>query len=202
LTESLIAAVKNWQRAVGLPPTGVISVGDVVVQPGPVRVDSVAVQPGVRADAGLMSVTPTDKVVTVLAEVAEASGVESGNRVTVTLPGGTSAPGRVAAVGTEVKAQQGESNAAPRMTITVTLDDPAAAARIDSADVQVALPGEVHKDVLVAPIGALLALSEGGYAVQVQGGGLVAVKTGLFAKGLVEISGNGLAAGTRVVTTS
>jgi hypothetical protein len=61
---------------------------------------------------------------------------------------------------------------------------------------------ETHKGVLAVPVGALLALREGGYAVQIQNGNLVAVKLGLFTKGLVEISGDGIVEGTRVVTTS
>ena len=56
--------------------------------------------------------------------------------------------------------------------------------------------------VLAVPVGALLALRDGGYGVQISGGALTAVKVGLFADGMVQISGTGLAAGTRVVTTS
>jgi hypothetical protein len=175
----------------------------VVVQRGPVRVDSVAVQPGAAADGPLLSVTPTDKVITVLADAAEAGAVDRGDKVTVSLPGEQTAKGTVSAVGTELKAQEGDGgDGPPRLSITVTLDDPKKAKRIDSADVEVAFAGETHEDVLVAPVGALVALSEGGYAVQVAGGGLVAVETGMFAKGLVEIEGAGLDAGTKVVTTS
>jgi hypothetical protein len=61
------------------------------------------------------------------------------------------------------------------------------------------------KDVLVVPVGALLALAEGGYGVEIEQNGqrhLVAVKTGLFSNGQVEVSGPGLAAGAKVVTTS
>ena len=53
-----------------------------------------------------------------------------------------------------------------------------------------------------SPVGALVALSEGGYAVQRADAGLVAVDTGMFAKGLVEITGAGLDEGMTVVTTS
>jgi hypothetical protein len=90
----------------------------------------------------------------------------------------------------------------PKLTVTVTVDKPATIAKLDAADVTVDFVAETHKNVLAAPVGALLALSEGGYAVQIKGGALVAVQTGLFAKGLVEISGNGLTEGTEVVTTS
>jgi hypothetical protein len=71
----------------------------------------------------------------------------------------------------------------------------AVVAKLDSAAVQVDFVGKTHK-------GALLALSEGGYAVQVEGGGLIAVRIGMVAKGLVEITGAGLVDGTEVVTTS
>jgi multidrug efflux system membrane fusion protein len=50
-------------------------------------------------------------------------------------------------------------------------------------------------------VSALLALAEGGYGLQlVEGGGTryIAVQTGLFADGRVEVSGSGLTAGMRV----
>ena len=203
LTAGLMAAIKRWQEDLRLPETGGIGPGDVVVQRGPVRVDSVAVEPGAPAEGALMSVTPTGKVITVLADANQAGAVDRGDKVSVSLPGEKTAAGKVTAVGTELKTQDGDSgDAPPRTSITVTLNDPAAAKRIDSAEVEVVFAGETREDVLVAPLGALVALSEGGYAVQVDGGGLVAVETGMFAQGLVEIEGAGLDAGTRVVTTS
>jgi len=205
LTATLQAAIKRWQADLQLPVTGKIGPGDVAVQTGAVRVDSVAVQPGDGADGALMSLTPTAKVVTVLADLADAGAVEQGDRVTVRLPDDKPVAGRVVAVGTALKTPDGDTggpNAGPKLTVTVTIDKPATVAKLDSADVQVDFAAETHKGVLAAPVGALLALSEGGYAVQVEGGALVAVETGIFAKGLVEITGDGLAAGTRVVTTS
>jgi len=59
--------------------------------------------------------------------------------------------------------------------------------------------------VLAVPVEALLALSSGGYVLEVVGAGgahhLVPVSLGLFddADGLVQVSGSGLAAGQRVV---
>jgi predicted ribosome-associated RNA-binding protein Tma20 len=56
--------------------------------------------------------------------------------------------------------------------------------------------------VLAIPVAALLALAEGGYAVELVDNGsthLVGVETGLFADGLVEVKGNGLSAGDLVV---
>ena len=205
LTAALQAALKRWQTDLQLPVTGTIGPGDVAVQTGAVRVDSIAVQTGDSADGPLMSLTPTAKVVTVLADLSQAGTVEQGDRVTVRLPDDKNAAGRVAAVGTALRipdGDQGGPDSQPKLTVTITVDKPADVAKLDSADVPVDFAAETHKGVLVAPVGALLALSEGGYAVQVEGRGLVAVETGIFAKGLVEITGDGLAAGNRVVTTS
>ena len=63
---------------------------------------------------------------------------------------------------------------------------------------------ESVQNVLVVPVDALLALAGGGYALEVAEGRvhrLVAVTVGLFddAEGLVQVSGQGLSAGQRVV---
>ncbi|MFI7598083.1 efflux RND transporter periplasmic adaptor subunit [Actinoplanes sp. NPDC049681] len=203
LTAGLIRAIKRWQGDAGLAVTGRIAVGDVVVLGGAVRVDSVAGQLGAPAGGPLMAVTPTTKVITVPADAGEAGSIERGDRVTVALPGDRTVRGRVTAVGRTLKTGEGQNgDEPPKLTVTVAVDDPKKVARLDSADVEVTFVAETHRDVLVAPVGALLALSEGGYAVQVRGGGLVAVETGMFAKGMVEISGSGLTEDTEVVTTS
>ena len=203
LTGSLLRAVKRWQQDVELPVTGRIGVGDVTVLSGAVRVDSVTALRGDSADTPLLTVTPTAKVVTAQASVTEAGTIHRGDRVTVVLPGDTSVAGKVSVVSTAVQADEEQGPATePKRAVTVTVDDPEKLNGIDAATVQVDLAGETHKDVLAVPVGALVALSEGGYAVQMAEGGLVAVTTGMFAKGLVEVTGDGLAEDLRVVTTS
>jgi hypothetical protein len=204
LTSGLIKAVKHWQRDAGVPETGRIGVGDVVVLSGAVRVDAVTAQKGDSAAAPLLTVTSTAKVVTAAAEVADAGNIRAGDKVTVVLPGDKSVPGEVSAVGTEVQqAEEGGAGAEPpKRAVTVTLDSDKDLNGIDQANVQVDLAGETHEDVLAVPVGSLVALSEGGYAVQVAGNRLVAVETGLFAKGLVEVTGDGIDEGVQVVTTS
>ncbi|GAA1618090.1 HlyD family efflux transporter periplasmic adaptor subunit [Actinoplanes couchii] len=203
LTSGLIAALKRWQQDRNLPVTGTIGPGDVVVLPGAVRVDAVTALKGDSAATPLMTVTSTAKVVTASVAVEVAGTIRAGDRVTVLLPGDTSVPGEVSAVGTEVQpGEDGGSAGEPKRTVTVTLDSTKQLNGIEAAQVQVELAGETREGVLAVPVGALVALSEGGYAVQVSGGGLVAVETGLFAKGLVEVTGAGIAEGVRVVTTS
>ncbi|WP_327069877.1 peptidoglycan-binding protein [Kitasatospora sp. NBC_01302] len=209
VTTSLIAAVKHWQKDAGLQPTGSLGIGDVVVLPGAIRVGSLQTQLGEQGAEALMSVTPTDKVVTVPVDPANVGSIKQGDKVTVSLPDSSTTPGTVSGIGTAVQGSaKGTSgtgaglNTPPTVDVTVAVDDPSKVKNFDSATVQVAFVSATATGVLAVPVGSLLALSGGGYAVQLKGGGLVAVQTGMFAKGMVAITGNGIAAGTEVVTTS
>ncbi|MEU1185244.1 hypothetical protein ABZ464_48090 [Streptomyces sp. NPDC005820] len=206
LTADLIAAIKWWQTAAGMPSTGVLGVGDLTVLSGAVRVDGVQAQLADAADGTLMTVTSTTKSVTVSVDPSEAGSMRRGDTVTVSLPDDSTARGTITSIGSTVRTSDASSgddtSGQPRLTVGITLRDTAAVRGLNSAPVQVNFTSETRKDVLTVPVGALLALREGGYAVQLPGGRLVAVRTGMFSKGVVEISGDGISAGTKVVTTS
>ncbi len=204
LTPSLIAALKRWQQSAGMAPTGVLDAGDVIVTTGPVRVGDVKAQPGDDAAGELLSLTGTEKVVTVPVTAQDSASFQKGQAVTVSLPDGATATGRISAVSTVIQSADSAEgvDAAPKRTVTVQVDDARKLDRIDAAPVQVQFTGQTKQGVLAVPVGALVALSEGGYAVQEPDGRLIKVTTGMFAKGLVEVSGSGLSAGLRVVTTS
>ncbi|MFI6406830.1 hypothetical protein [Streptomyces sp. NPDC050548] len=206
LTAELIAAIRRWQAHVGMPATGVLGIGDVTVQSGEVRVGAVQAQSGDDATGTLMTVSSTTKKVSVPVDATEVGTMSRGDRVTVTLPDNSTVKGTIDVVGSTAatdNSQGDTSGSAPaQLTVTVSLPDTGAVRKLTSAPVQVAFTSESHKGVLAVPVGALLALSEGGYAVQLPGGRLLAVKTGMFAKGLVEISGAGVTAGLKVETTS
>ncbi|WP_328749544.1 hypothetical protein OHT57_29345 [Streptomyces sp. NBC_00285] len=205
LTASLIAAVGRWQTQVGMPSTGVLGAGDVAVLPGEVRVGAVQAQPGDPATGTLMSVTGTAKSVSVPMAATDVDSIQQGDKATVTLPDNSEAHGAVSAISTDAQASDqagGDSGGTAQLVVTVSLDSTAALRRLNSAPVQVQFTGETKKGVLAVPVGALLALSGGGYALQLPGGRLLAVETGMFAKGLVEVSGTGITAGTKVATAS
>jgi multidrug efflux pump subunit AcrA (membrane-fusion protein) len=88
--------------------------------------------------------------------------------------------------------------------VRVTLTHPSAAGTLDQAPVTVQITTASISNALVVPVGALLAQSSGGYAVEVIGAGgtrhLVAVTAGIFddAAGLVQVTG-ALTPGQRVV---
>ncbi|MGW2051771.1 hypothetical protein ACWCPF_42565 [Streptomyces sp. NPDC001858] len=204
LTAELIDAISRWQAYAGMPATGVLGIGDVTVQGGAVRVGSVQAQTGDAANGSLMTVSSTAKKVSIPVDATQVGTMSRGDRVTVTLPDNSTVKGTVEVVGATAEAQEGDtSGAAPaQFTVTVSVPDTGTVRKLTSAPVQVAFTSEAHKGVLAVPVGALLALSEGGYAVQLPAGRLIAVKTGMFAKGLVEVSGTGVTAGLKVVTTS
>ncbi|MFJ9425601.1 hypothetical protein [Streptomyces sp. NPDC101249] len=203
LTAGLVSAVKRWQSAAGTTPTGVLGVGDLSVQAGAVRVDGVQAQLADAADGALMTVTDTAKSVTVSVHPSEAGSIHRGDTVSVSLPDDSTVRGRVRSIGGTVRVgDASDGGAEPGLTVGVALDDTAAVRGLDSAPVRVRFTSKTRRGVLTVPVGALMALREGGYAVQLPGGRLTAVRTGMFSQGAVEISGAGIHAGTKVVTVS
>jgi hypothetical protein len=206
LTADVLTAIRKWQADLHRPVTGVVDVGDVVVLPGPVRVDSAAAQVGDQAAGAIVKVSTTGKIVTVAVGTGDAGAIQPGTPVTVRLPDNTSAPGSVSDISKSAEAPEGDAagqgGREAKITVTVALTDLDKVKALETAPVQVDIPGEVHKGVLTVPITALLALREGGYGVQLPDGTVNTVTTGLFAKGMAEISGEGISEGTRVVTSS
>jgi peptidoglycan hydrolase-like protein with peptidoglycan-binding domain len=200
------AAVRRWQEVLGLETSGTVEPGDAVWQPGPVRVAGrkAAVGDAARPGSPLLEITGTGRQVTVDLDASRQPYVRAGDRVDLELPGGRTTTGRVASVGTVATAapEEGGGDGAPTVELVVSLDRPKATGRLDQAPVDVSITTEVREGVLAVPVNALLALAEGGYAVEVEREGrreLVGVETGLFADGQVEVEGAGLAAGDRVV---
>lgn len=192
------AAIKRWQKANKLQETGVLEPGDVAVLPGKVRVESAKAQLGESAEGDLLSLTGADRAVSVDVPADQVDVLKQGTKVKTVLPDGKEADGTVTAVGTTATQTEGK-NEGPKVTATVTLAD---AGTVASGPVRVKVASENKQGVLAVPVGALVALKEGGYALQRKDGGYLSVQTGLFADGLVEVSGDGLSEGMEVVTTS
>ncbi|MFD4639925.1 peptidoglycan-binding protein [Lentzea sp. NPDC058436] len=201
LTQATIDAVKRWQKAEKVEESGAVEPGDVVVLPGEVRVESVTAKLSASGEGPLMSVTATGKAVDASIDARQAEVFTKDLKVTVVLPNGAETSGTVRSVSTEAKSEKGgNGEETPVIAVDIGLDTEVGG--FDSGPVRIRLTSTARAGVLAVPVTALLALREGGYAVQTAQGGLVAVKTGLFAGGLVEISGGGVTEGLQVVTTS
>ncbi len=204
-TSATTAAVKEWQESQGREETGTLAPGDVVVLPGAVRVADHPTAVGGGAGGPVLQVTSPSRQVAIDLEATKQSLVTKDQAVEVELPDGTMIPGKVAAVGA-VATTPDDSDpmnpGTPTIEVTVALDDPSQAGTLDSAPVGVLLTTSAATGVLAVPVDALLALAEGGYAVERVGAGgtteLVPVETGAFADGWVEVTGD-VAEGDTVV---
>jgi hypothetical protein len=198
--QPLLNALKAWQTKLDVPAPGVLKPGQVVVVSGPGRVSTLDVEPGGPANGPILQITSTARVVSVPMSAVDAGSVKPGVRVTLTLPDARETPGTVAAVSRTIT-QDPNSDEPPKVTVSIDPSRPEDVASLDSAPVQVRFTTAARKNVLAVPVGALVALREGGYAVQRPDGSLTATTTGVFAGGLVEVSGAGITEGTTVVTT-
>ncbi|HEX7095893.1 MAG TPA: peptidoglycan-binding domain-containing protein, partial [Acidimicrobiales bacterium] len=200
------AAVKRWQKDLGVEQTGEVGLGDVEIADGPRRVEKQVAAVGDMSGSGspVLDVTSTERVVTIDLDASRQSLVAAGDPVQIELPDGTTTSGTIREVGRVATIDETQPGGDPTIDVTVTLDDPATGAGFDAAPVSVAITKSTAEDVLAVPVRALLALAEGGYAVEVVHAGgrqLVGVELGSFADGWVEVSGN-LREGDVVVTAS
>jgi peptidoglycan hydrolase-like protein with peptidoglycan-binding domain len=218
-TAATAVAVATWQARLGLPVTGTVEPGQVVVTPRAVRIAAHTARIGdtIGGDTGagggpVLSYTGTRKRVTVRLEVADEALAVRGHTVTVTVPGRGTVKGRISRVGTVVTApattpgQGATSVSSPAASnasieVSVTIAGQKALGSLDAAPVEADFVAVKRDDVLAVPVAALLALPQGGFGVQVVDGDttrIVAVKTGMFAAGQVEVAGNGIAEAVRV----
>ncbi|MFQ5554183.1 MAG: peptidoglycan-binding protein [Acidimicrobiia bacterium] len=200
-TGETVAAVVAWQTASGMEPDGVVDVGEVVFVDGSVRIAALLSPPGslVSPGAPVLDVTGNDIVIVAGLPAADQGIVAVGDAVTVELPDNSRVPGSV----TEVATVATRVDNATFFEVTVELDDASVAGDLDEAPVDVEIVTDSVSGVVAVPVGALLALREGGYAVEVDAGdgvtSLVAVEPGFFADGMVEVVSDGLRPGMRVV---
>ena len=203
-------AIRAWQEATGQAQTGEVELGTVVFLPGRRRAAARRTVVGQPLTDGqqVIETTSTRRVVKVELDVAKQTIVRRGDAVRVTLPDGTTVRGRIARIGRVARAKDGggggtpggEDSSAGELVIDmiVTLRSQRRIGRLDQAPVSVAIASERRRRVLAVPVNALLARRGGGYAVELAGGRLVSVRTGMFADGLVEVTGGSLRAGMRV----
>jgi peptidoglycan hydrolase-like protein with peptidoglycan-binding domain len=202
-TAKTAAAVRKWQKDLGVEQTGTVEPAAISYAEGPVRIAGHKAPVGSDAGGPVVSVTGTTRIVTVKLPVDDQRLARKGAAVTVTIPGGGTATGTITTVGNvaEKSGDDQQDGGESTIPVTITLKDVQAAGNLDEAPVDVQLVSESRKGVLAVPVAALLALREGGYGVAIVDGGsrrVVKVETGMFADGLVEVTGDGLAEGTNV----
>ncbi|MCG5219640.1 RND family efflux transporter [Streptosporangium soli] len=197
-------AILHWQDAIGVRETGSIKRGQIVFTPGEVRVAETMAHLGDQVAAGtaVAKLSGLNKIVTAELKAANQAVAKVRGKVTVNLPGGKTTTGTVSKVGAPRQREDGDKKTIT-VPVAITLDRPAAAGSLQEVSVSIDFPTASREDVLTVPVAALIALPDGGYGVEVVRDAVttqtLTVKTGLFAGGSVEVTGNGLDAGQKVV---
>ncbi len=196
-----VAAVKRWQRALGVWASGRLDPSAVVFSPQRLRVARRRTRLGTVVGQG--------------AELYATSADPAGRarrpapRRPAARPGGSARDGgaagrrrrprRVTSVGApqQRRSDRGTSVVVP---VVVGLRVPRAAAAFVQATVTVRFRSASRRDVLTVPVGALVALGGDRFGVEVPTGATtrrVPVRVGEFEGGRVEITGTGIAPGVR-----
>jgi len=183
---------------------GTLPLGSAIFEPSALRVTTVSASLGSAATGPIFTATSARQQVTIDLDASEQGEVKAGDTVSIALPNGTNTPGVITSVG---KVATTNSSGSTTVPVEVSLKHPKAARGLTSTPVNVTITTLSVPNVLVVPVGALLAQPGGGFAVEVagpHGHHLVHVTMGLFdsAAGKVQVSGAGLAAGQRVVVSS
>ncbi|MCY3949632.1 MAG: peptidoglycan-binding protein [Acidimicrobiaceae bacterium] len=212
--EHTAAAVQRWQHATGQHIDGMVSSADVLFVAGPSVIGSwepdVEIGQELAVGRTLASLTvvetperdgmSTTQRVAANLPLSDRDLVSVGVAVNVELPDDTDVAGTVTAINPSpvLDTQTGENV----VEVTILLSEPASPVWI-GATVTVEITETLIRDALVVPATALLALVEGGSAVEVLDADgsvrLVGVETGLFVDGDVEVISAELEAGMRIV---
>ena len=201
--DATVAAVKKWQKDLGLAETGAVELGRVLYVAAPVRVAGQKQRIGDQAAPGtpVLTVTGTPRSVTVELDDKSAALGKVGTKVQVRPAGGKTVGGTMTAVaaaqGGQDDAQQGQQG---KTLVTIKVAEQSALTGGDGDPVDVVVVRAQKKNVLTVPIVALLAVGDG-YGVETFGGGgrrILPVTVGMFAQGRAEVSAPGLVEGTQV----
>jgi hypothetical protein len=201
--------VDRLQDHVGVDKTGELDLGAVVFLPTAARVSALRVSLGAPATGPVLLATSTTPMVSVALQAGMQTEVRAGDRVAITLPDGSSTPGRITSVGEVATARRPEASSGPggstpTVPVSIRLTHRSTAVGLDQAPVEVTITQRTVRQVLAVQVTALMARTGGGYAVEIADGTsqhLVPVSPGLFddVAGMVQVSGHGLRAGEHVV---
>lgn len=219
-TSVTASALKAFETAIGQSdPDGVLDPGEVVFSSGPLRIDDVLTRgttvsagtsvitaalleravDSVESDVVTTVTTPTQAVTFTIASTDQGT-FTVGDAVKVVLADGRIAEGQVSALSDTPRRNGSGPSADLVLDVTVSVTTVPEGGLIEGP-ANVRVTDQVLNGVTMVPVRALVALEGGGYAVQVADASgattYVAVETGVFQDGWVEVTGK-IAAGDLV----
>jgi membrane fusion protein, multidrug efflux system len=196
------------------PATLVVPAGSFVVVPAGLQVGDASVADGtlLTADATVLSLTAPARLVTTSAPIGDDTFALDA-RIDVEFPDGTITTGVVVEVGTVATNATGTPGQTPSVDITISVEEiPASVESFVSIPVTLRVVDDEVPDAFVVPTSALLALAEGGFALEVvtapatastpAATTLIPVETGLYSNGFVVVTGDQVSDALQVVVPS
>lgn len=203
-------AVRAWYASLGVdvPDTSVVPDGSFVVVPSGLQVGRTLVTPDTDPgrETPVLTLTAPARVVSTTAPL-NSTTFKVGAKVEVDFPDGTTSTGTVSEVGVVATNPSGQAGGQATVPITIQVADiPDSVAAFVQIPVTLKVTTRSVPNAFVVPTSALVALAEGGYALEVVDGPgathLIGVKAGSFADGFVEVTGADLKEGLDVVVPS
>ena len=175
-------AVIDWQEATWQQKTGRVTRAEMVFNPTPLRI---AGEQRIGSVFDQLEVTAWEPTVTVDVANRDKRLLSVGTPVTIEFGDGTEVGGTVSE---QISVPQDDGTTQSRSTIEPDGDVPG-----EPGQVTIAVDETLASDVMIVPVGALLALAEGGYAVELTDGAgasrLVGVDVGEILDGKAEVDG-------------
>lgn len=217
--DATAAAVLRWWQsydaniAVADTNSLIVPAGSFVVVPSGLQIGTAFAADGaaLAGPAVVLTLTSPARVVSTTAPINDDT-FALGATIDVEFPDGTIQPGTVVKVGNVAANTGGNPGDTPTVSIDIHVDGiPASVDSFVSIPVTLRVVDQSVPGAFVVPVSALVALAEGGYAVEVVDGTdasgkeithLIAVEPGLFSDGFVVITGSDVAAGLNVVVPS
>ncbi|QFU93216.1 HlyD family efflux transporter periplasmic adaptor subunit [Amycolatopsis sp. YIM 10] len=194
-------ALKKYQEDVGAVIDGIASLGEISFTPGDIRIAKRTTTVGAPVVPGqaVLTVSGTERLVTVDLDPADRELVAVGAAVKVEPPNGEKVDGTIEEVGTALEAG---ADGKQVYKLKVKLADATAGDNVALAPVTVRYTTVVAQQALTVPVAAVVGVPGGGYAVDVlppQGGAAVRtpVELGAWGDGFVVVTG-GVQAGDKV----
>lgn len=213
---STTVAVAAWWQSLGLDAhaeTVTVPAGSFVVVPSGLFAGPAAVADGTQLthDSLVLSLTAAAREVNTTAPIGDAT-FALGAKIDVEFPDGSIQPGTVVAVGNVATNTSNVPGSTPSVPITIHVDQiPPSVDSFVQVPVTLRVVSDSVPGAFVVPVSALVALAEGGYALEVVDGAaadgtslthLIAVTPGLFTDGFVAVTGDKLSDGLTVVVPS
>jgi peptidoglycan hydrolase-like protein with peptidoglycan-binding domain len=197
-------AAAAWLASLGVsadPTSLVIPAGSFTVVPAGLSIGTTLVPDGtvLAGDSVVMSLTAPSRRITTTAPIGDET-FKLGATIDVEFPDGSVQPGTVVDVGNVATNTGGAPGDTPSVTITISVENiPATVDSFVEIPVTLRVVSANVPQAIVVPVSALVALKEGGYAVETVTGKnpdgsnatkLVGVTPGLFTNGFVQVTGN------------